>query len=238
MKIGLLLSERVQQLSGELGCYSSLFLRLFSAYTPQLSLEIYDVRSGIYPKTIHACDGYIGTGSICSVYEQEPWILELSRFLKVLHEKEKKYVGICFGHQIIAQALAGRCERAENGWGLGVRRIEVCKKKRWMEPFLPSCKLIFSHQDQITALPANAEILGRAEHCPCGIIGVGEHFLGIQAHPEFTPAFALALLDRRRDRISPPLAEAATATLAEPTDEPTVARWIANFFNTRGGRAL
>ena len=59
------------------------------------------------------------------------------------------------------------------------------------------------HQDQVLELPKEGQILGGNEHCPISLFGVGEHMLGIQAHPEFTPYYAEALMDSRLERIGP-----------------------------------
>ena len=66
------------------------------------------------------------TGSKKSVYDDEPWIHDLSNFVLQLHEHKKKTVGICFGHQLIAQALGGRTEAADAGWGVGIHENQGC----------------------------------------------------------------------------------------------------------------
>ena len=68
------------------------------------------------------------------------------------------------------------------------------------------------------------------DHCPYAVITVGEHFMGIQAHPEFTPAYLDLLMQSRVERIGAQKIEDARKTLSEPTDQAIVARWMVNFF--------
>lgn len=78
--------------------------------------------------------------------------------------------------------------------------------------------------------PAEAEILGGNEHCPISMLAMGNHMLGIQAHPEFTAPYAEALMDSRLERIGRDPIQAAKPTLAEATDEATIVHWIDAFF--------
>ena len=141
-----------------------------------------------------------------------------------------KFIGICFGHQMIAQALGGKCDISEKGWGIGVLKIHILKKKSWMQPDADAISLLYSHMDQIIRLPSKAEVIAGNNHCPCAIITVGDHFMGIQAHPEFTRDYLDLLMQTRVDRIGIQLVKKARKTLVQPTDEGVAARWMANFF--------
>ena len=69
---------------------------------PTIEIVVYDVTSNDYPKMIKEVHGYIISGSKRSVYEEISWIKQLGKFFKELHEKKKKLVDICFGHQLVA----------------------------------------------------------------------------------------------------------------------------------------
>ena len=154
-------------------------------------------------------------------------------FVRELYENDIKFVGICFGHQMIAEALGGTCVKSDRGWGVGVHTVRIIQKKPWMRPPLESCNLIVSHLDQVCDVPEGAEVLGTNEHCPNSIFAVGKHFLGIQGHPEFTAAYADALVFSRLDRIGQSLVEEARKSLGTETHRETVTRWIENFFAGR-----
>lgn len=99
-------------------------------------------------------DAYIVTGSPAGVYDDLPWIEPLKRFLR--HAKGKaKLVGICFGHQIMAEAFGGRVEKSDKGWGVGLQRYEVREAADWMDE-VPSFACPVSHQDQIVQPPPAA----------------------------------------------------------------------------------
>ena len=231
MKIGLLQCDHVMpENRAAFGDYSDFFGTLFHQYAPEIVFRLFDVQQDEYPKDPSQYSGFIGTGSSCSVWEDIPWINQFKRFIRDLYHNGNKFIGICFGHQMIAEALGGGCEKSDRGWGVGVKEVTIYQKKDWMNPEQKSCRLIVSHQDQISKLPEDAEVLGGNEHCPHSMIAVGSHFLGIQAHPEFTPAYSRRLMQSRIDRIGMKAVQEAGKTLEDKTDEGVVTQWMANFF--------
>ena len=230
MNIGLLQCDHVSEpFQHIISDYPQAFRDLFAKHAPDISLRIYDVCHGELPQSVEECEGYVITGSKHSVYEDIPWIHQLAEFVRQVHTQKHKLVGICFGHQIIAHALGGKVAKAQVGWGIGTKPVSIEHPKNWMLPEKQTYHLLLSHQDQVMTLPEGAEALGGNEHCPISMIGVGEHLLGIQAHPEFTTAYAEALMDSRVERIGREPIQAAKATLNTPTDEATIAHWIEAF---------
>jgi len=231
VKIGLLQCDNVMpEYQAAFGDYSDFFGNLFHRYAPEIVLEPFDIQRDEYPKDPDRYSGFIGTGSSFSVWEDLPWINQLKQFTRYLYHNGNKFIGICFGHQMIAEALGGRCEKSDRGWGIGVKKVIINQKKKSMEPERDSYQLIVSHQDQISKLPESAEVIGGNEHCPYSIISVGRHFLGIQGHPEFTPAYSRRLMQSRIDRIGLKAVQEAEKTLKDRTDEGLVTHWMANFF--------
>lgn len=231
MRIALLQCDHVaEELRPKHGDIPDLFSKLFRRAAPEVALDVFNVFKGEYPPETNPYDGFISSGSRYSVYEEQPWILRFREFVRKLYAQEKKFVGICFGHQMMAEALGGKCEKSDRGWGVGVKEVVIRKKMPWMQPALDSYRLIVSHADQITKVPENGRVLGGNAHCPCSIYMVGENFLGIQAHPEFSADFEKDILEVRRDRIGQAAIDAALPTLTEKTDEADVTRWIVEFF--------
>ncbi|KAN0037308.1 hypothetical protein ACTFIV_002649 [Dictyostelium citrinum] len=72
-------------------------------------------------------DGYIITGSIANAYDQDEWILLLKQRIVELANNDIKIFGVCFGHQIIAEALGGKCEKNQKGWEIGQTTIKLEK---------------------------------------------------------------------------------------------------------------
>ena len=234
MKIGLLecdhILERFRHIAGD---YRDMFAALFASHAPQISLQPFDVCNGEFPSSLDACDAYLTTGSRFSAYDDIDWIQALKNFTRRIHEAKKPFVGVCFGHQMMAEALGGRVARAETGWGVGARGVEIIRRELWMRPEQSRCALQYMHQDQVELLPEDGVVIGRSDHCPVAMFRVGDSMLGIQAHPEFPKAYSEALLLDRVERIGEERVKAALPSLSQPTDEPVVAKWIVKFLEGR-----
>ena len=210
------------------GGFPEVFANLFGRFGIDVSLETYSIVEDEFPLDLASVDGWIVTGSRYSAYDDEPWIHRLGDLIRTMHG-HVPLVGICFGHQMIARALGGRVGPAPQGRGIGVMPAHVSVTERWMDPPLETVHLIASHQDQVLAVPPGGRVLAGSDFCPVGIYVIGDTTLGIQSHPEFTPAIADALLTQREDQIDAAALGRARASLAEPTDEGTVAAWISLF---------
>jgi GMP synthase-like glutamine amidotransferase len=234
MKIGLLecdhALERFRHIAGD---YRDMFAALFAPHAPRIDLRFFDVCNGEFPASMDACDAYLTTGSRFSAYDDVDWIHALKDFVRRIHEAKKPFVGVCFGHQILAEALGGKVSRAETGWGAGVHGVEVIRHEHWMRPEQSECALQYMHQDQVERLPENGVVIGRSDHCPVAMFRVGDSMLGIQGHPEFPKAYSEALLLDRIERIGAERVKAALASLDRPADETVVARWIVEFLEGR-----
>jgi len=206
-----------------------MFLSLLRNIDPHLAFRVYDVQHNIYPADIHECDAYITTGSKASVYDTDPWISVLQKFIITLDQQQKKLVAVCFGHQLVAQAFGGKTEKSGKGWGVGVHTCQVHKHQHWMKPPLSHYKLIVSHQDQVTQLPDNAELLAGSAFCPIAMFQRGDNILAIQGHPEFSKDYSEAFIRHRRQWLGEAVFAQGLRSLQFPTDETGIARWILTF---------
>jgi GMP synthase-like glutamine amidotransferase len=238
MKIGLLecdhVLERFRHIAGD---YREMFAALFARHAPQITLRPFDVCNGEFPSSLDACDAYLATGSRFSAYDDIDWIHALKHFVRRIHEAKKPFVGVCFGHQILAEAFGGKVTKADTGWGVGVHNVEMMKPELWMRPEQSSCGLQYMHQDQVARLPESGVVIGRSDHCPVAMFRAGDSMLGVQAHPEFPKAYSKALLFDRVERIGEERAKAALASLSQPTDESVVTKWIVEFLTNAVPRA-
>ncbi len=234
MRIGLLecdhVDERYRPVAGD---YADMFSTMVDAADSDAEVVRYDARNGVLPQRPDDCDAWLCTGSRASVYDGDTWIEHLAGFVRAVHAAPVPFVGICLGHQLLAHALGGRVERATAGWGVGALGMEVIRPRPWMSPRQPSVTLLYSHQDQVVALPPDGSVLGTATHCPVAMLAVGDHMVGIQAHPEFRAGYLRSLLQDRVDRIGAARTTAALDSLSAPTDERAVARWILGFMRRR-----
>jgi GMP synthase-like glutamine amidotransferase len=191
---------------------------------------VYDVIGGQMPANQGECDAWITTGSRHSVNDDEPWIRHLEQFVREVAEEEVPFVGVCFGHQLIAKALGGTVVKSERGWGVGAKEVQV----REDLGLGSSYTVLTSYQDQIEDLPPGAEILGWNDHCPVSMVGVGENMIGIQGHPEFDPTYSEALMESRRGGVIPEATvDDGLASLDDSTDGDLLVDWILGRFSAR-----
>jgi GMP synthase-like glutamine amidotransferase len=236
VRIGLLECDHVDEHNlAVAGDYRDMFASLLRRAAPQVELQHYDVSgAGELPAAPDECDAWLCSGSRRSVYDDVGWIHDLAGFVREVHAAGAPFVGICFGHQLIAHALGGRTERAAEGWGVGAHELDVVQREPWMQPPVERPTLLFMHQDQVRRVPEGSVVLACALHCEIAAFRVGTTMLGIQAHPEFRPEYLAALLGDRIGRIGPETTSRARESLDRPTDDAAVARWIVRFLEQAG----
>jgi len=212
-------------LAERFGDYPAMFVKLLG---PGFETTRYDVAAGELPGDPAAHAACLITGSPAGVYEDHAWIEPLKAFLRRAKGKAK-LVGICFGHQIMAEAFGGRVEKSPHGWRVGLQTYHVVAPAPWMDP-VPAFSIPASHQDQIVERPPGARVLARGERGPFGLLAYEDQpAISFQAHPEFAPAYAKALIEHRRDSLPDP--DGAIASLDSPNDRGRVAGWIRRFLS-------
>jgi GMP synthase-like glutamine amidotransferase len=203
------------------GRYPAMFEALLG-----LEARSYDVEAGALPPDIGRHDAYLVTGSAAGVYDDLPWIPKLVTFLRAAKGRAR-LVGICFGHQVMAEAFGGRVEKSAKGWGVGLHSYPIVRHEGWMDP-VPLVAAPASHQDQVVAAPPDAELTASSLFTPyAGFAWPGQGAISFQFHPEMSPEFAAALYESRRDRL--PDADAAIASLNGPNDSQRIGDWIRRF---------
>jgi len=215
------------------GDYEDMFKALLLKNAPSISLTIFDFQKGEYPPKMDEFDGFISTGSANSVYDEIPWIIDFKNFTKELFKKKCKHVGICFGHQMIADALGGKVVKSDKDWGVGIKTLYIKNTVNWLaNDSKKEINLIVSHQDQVVKLPEGATVIAGNDHCPNGIFTIEDHILGIQAHPEFTNDYAATLMESRRNIIKPELIKWGLESLKQKSDSDFIAKGIENFLKS------
>jgi GMP synthase-like glutamine amidotransferase len=205
------------------GTYPAMFEQLLRG-----RFASYDVAAGEWPAEVGAHDAYLITGSPAGVYEDEPWIGRLLTFLQ-LAKGRAKLVGICFGHQAMAQAFGGHVEKSTKGWGVGLHTYPIVRHEPWMDD-ASTVSVPASHQDQVVLKPPGAEVIASSLFTPyAGLSWRDQPAISFQFHPEFEPAYAQALIEQRYDRTPDP--DSAIASLDQPNDNQRVGEWIRRFLD-------
>ncbi|MCS7023494.1 MAG: hypothetical protein NZV14_01740 [Bryobacteraceae bacterium] len=230
MRIGLLLCDHVvEPLRSREGDYSDMFRLWLGPAFPSADWQDYDLTSGELPADPGECDLWLASGSKASVYEDEAWILAFAEFVRALWQAEQPFVGVCFGHQMIAHALGGVTAKNPGGWCVGVHSFELVATRPWMSPAQKKLFLPMSCQDQVQRLPPGAHVLATSARCPVAMFEVGK-MMGIQGHPEWKPSYAEGLLKLRPELLGVEALNSALDTLSQPLDGALLAQWIAQWW--------
>jgi GMP synthase-like glutamine amidotransferase len=238
MKLGILeTGDVVPELKARHGDYPAMFRALLGAVEPKLEFATVSVVSGAMPAAPGQADAWLVTGSRHGVYDGLPWIEPLKGFLRDCIDARVPVVGICFGHQILAEALGGRAVKSDRGWGLGVQEYDVVPgAPAWLGALPEHFAMRALHQDQVVELPPNAHVLAHSAHCDFAAVAYGDperpEAISLQPHPEFGPEFMDELLALRAGTtFATELADEARASLVRPVANEAWARAIVGYLH-------
>lgn len=230
MHLGILeMGRSARALAQSHGSYPELLRDLLLKQTQDFSFTTYPVLEGLLPADPAQHDGWLVTGSPHGVYDGLPWIAPAEDFLRRAMAAPRPIVGICFGHQLLAQALGGQVIKSPKGWGLGLHEYTWQPESGRTGSFV----LPASHQDQVVALPPTGKVLATSSHCAYAAIAYGDEALTFQAHPEFTLAYQQESLRLKEEvgGIAPEILATAQRSLTEKVSSSAViGAMIADFY--------
>ena len=207
------------------GDFDAMFARLLDGHG--FTFSAYDVEHMVFPASVREADGWLITGSRHGAYEEHAFIPPLEAFIRDVVAADVPIVGICFGHQIIAQALGGKVEKFPAGWSIGRTEYattggETLTLNAW-------------HQDQVIVPPEGTTTLASNDFCTHAILSYGRRAFTVQPHPEFDNELMADYVTFRRGTGTYPdaLMDAAAAATGLPIDDHKLAGVIAGYFKTR-----
>ncbi|MFK7993851.1 MAG: type 1 glutamine amidotransferase [Granulosicoccus sp.] len=208
--------------------YNQLFVNLLGE--DSFNYRHWAVLDNVFPDSVDDADAWLITGSRHGAYEPHTWIPPLEQLIKEIYAKGAPMVGICFGHQIIAQALGGKVEKFSGGWSVGRvdYKLDPNVFRGCQEQNTP---LMAFHQDQVLQLPEGAANAGSSNICQHAAIVYDSRILTIQPHPEFDQTFVGGLLEARGDVLPKDVLELANSTLHEPISQDPIAQTFREFLN-------
>ena len=188
--------------------------------------DTFAVLDNEFPNEITDYDVVVITGSSHGVYENHSWIPRLESEVRRAYREGVKLVGVCFGHQLIAQALGGVVEKSDRGFGVGVMDYQLVDKTGRQT----NIALYAWHQDQVITPPPDAEVIASSDFCEFAGLRYGNKALSFQAHPEFTKEYMNDLAEARRGGvISDEMGEEAIASLSREVDADLVKSLMVEF---------
>ena len=220
MKIGILQTGHApDEVLGHLGDYDAMFQRLLDGHG--FVFETFNVVDMDFPDGPEDCDGWLVTGSKHGAYEDHAWIPPLEDLIRAIHAAARPMIGVCFGHQIIAQAMGGTVVKFEGGWAVGRQDYTYKGAPVAMNAW---------HQDQVVAVPDGAEVIASNAFCENAALLYGDRIWTVQPHPEFGADMVEALATHRGPGLVPDAQlDTARAALDAPTDRHRVAADMAAF---------
>ena len=212
------------------GSYPQMFERMIGAADAAVTFDTVSLPEGDALPDAGGLEAILITGSAAGVYDDIEWIAPLEQFVRTAHAAGVPMVGVCFGHQLIAQALGGVVRKSEKGWGLGRHVYDVAPGNGLIDG--TQIALACSHQDQVITAPDGATIILSSDFTPyAGLLYGGGRTLSVQPHPEFSVGFALACCEMARSKGEAPgrVVTSAQASLAEPLESARLGGAITRF---------
>lgn len=224
------------ELQPRFGVYPPMFARMFAAAGRAFDYETVPVHAGAGFPDPAAVEGIVITGSAAGVYDNHlPWMEPLRAFIRAAYAAKTPMLGVCFGHQIMADALGGKVRKSEKGWGLGRHVYGVTHRPAGLGGDLPEFAIACSHQDQVIVPPAEAEVFMASDFTPsAGLAYRNGAAISLQPHPEFEDDYTVALAEMRRGKAPDDVIDTAIASIATPSHSTAMASYLGAFLSASG----
>ncbi|PIT00646.1 glutamine amidotransferase [Bradyrhizobium nitroreducens] len=210
------------------GSFPDMFERMVRAEDPAATVEIVSIPNGDALPDPSKLEAVLITGAAAGVYDGLDWIAPLEDFVRAAYANKTPMVGVCFGHQLIAQALGGTVRKSEKGWSIGRHVYQVLPENGVIGG--EAVAIAASHQDQVIEPPSDALTILSSDFTPhAGLLYANGATLTVQPHPEFDVDFAQVCCDLRDGKAPEDVVAKARQSLAEPMDNAKLGGAITRF---------
>jgi GMP synthase (glutamine-hydrolysing) len=175
--------------------------------------------------------GFLITGSSSSVTERAPWMLRSEELIRAIADARAPLLGICFGHQLVGQALGGRVDKNPNGREIGtvdVRVVAHAPRDPILDGIGDAFRVNGTHVDSVVELPPGARVLAATDKEPYAAFSVGDTVKCVQFHPEMNRDAMRSYVEARAHLIDGEGGD-SRAILARVLDAPDGAGTLRNF---------
>jgi GMP synthase (glutamine-hydrolysing) len=168
------------------------------------ALEVVKAADGEPLPRHYQYDGVVVSGSAAMITDREPWSALTATYLLELVARDVPLLAVCYGHQLLADALGGRVEDNPRGRSVGSFSLKLhpeAKSDALFSVLLDQPVLHVSHRQSVVRLPEGAVCLAASPRDPHHAFRVGKRAWGVQFHPEFDAAIAREYIVARREII-------------------------------------
>jgi GMP synthase (glutamine-hydrolysing) len=182
------------------GTFFEMITRGLSAGYSGEFLDVQSERDSEYP-ALDAISGIVVSGSPARLGTQDPWMLRAIDELRKAHEARVPVLGICFGHQLLGQAMGGRVDANPNGREIGTVALSLEKNDPLLSALTAPPIVVMTHLDSVVELGPETEVLATTKLERHAALRFGETTWGVQFHPEMDDEIVGYYLADRRQQI-------------------------------------
>ncbi|WP_033403655.1 type 1 glutamine amidotransferase [Endozoicomonas elysicola] len=216
------------------GAYDDDYKSMIEAVMPgQWQYSVWRCYEGDFPPSVDCCDVWIISGSKSAAYDEDPWIQTIKSLVVELDKSQALLVGICFGHQLIHQALGGEVQKFHGGWGLGAYPVKATVAFGGFQ-LGDTIRILAVHQDQVIKAAPGFSLLATSDFCENAITQKSSRILTWQAHPEFVDGFFRDVCSRLRETVDSSLISKALNEVGLPDDRVQAGKAIVHFLAGNG----